>query len=253
MRRRSCARSASGLPSSSAPRARMPTVAMRCRASFARPKKRCGTRASGSAMSASGSPRATPTSRNSQPIARAMKMRSANSRKRSRPSFARPTWAAARSSSSCSSPRTIPPSSAACSSTTPISAAHAREIAEIQKIFAALEQAVGGEPERERLAVLEAESRQELSSVDAARDERSRALKAMNAQIRSRNDSIAKLKREAAALEKLVADLRQAMRTCRRPAARHSRKCAAGSHGPCQASLSRALAKPAAAASSGTA
>ena len=45
----------------------------------------------------------------------------------------------------------------------------------------------------------------------AARDERSRALKAMNAQIRNRNDSIAKLKREAAALEKLIADLRRAM------------------------------------------
>jgi len=47
--------------------------------------------------------------------------------------------------------------------------------------------------------------------VDAARSERSRALKAMNAQIKSRNDSLAKLKREAASLEKLVADLRQAM------------------------------------------
>ncbi len=47
--------------------------------------------------------------------------------------------------------------------------------------------------------------------MDAARDERSRALKAMNAQIKSRNDSIAKLKREAASLEKLVADLRRAM------------------------------------------
>ena len=47
--------------------------------------------------------------------------------------------------------------------------------------------------------------------MDAARDERSRALKAMNAQIKNRNDSIAKLKREAAALEKLIADLRRAM------------------------------------------
>ena len=33
----------------------------------------------------------------------------------------------------------------------------------------------------------------------------------MNAQIRTRNDSIAKLKREAASLEKLIADLRKAM------------------------------------------
>jgi len=47
--------------------------------------------------------------------------------------------------------------------------------------------------------------------VDAARSERNRALKAMNAQIRTSSDSIAKLKREAAALEKLVADLRRAM------------------------------------------
>ncbi len=91
--------------------------------------------------------------------------------------------------------------------------ARAGRIAEIQKIVAALEQATAEQnAERERLAALEAESRQELSSVDAARDERSRALKSMNAQIRTRNDSITKLKREAAALEKLIADLRQAMR-----------------------------------------
>ncbi len=91
--------------------------------------------------------------------------------------------------------------------------ARAGRIAEIQKIVAALEQATAAEEtERANLAALEAESRQELSSVDAARDERSRALKSMNAQIRTRNDSITKLKREAAALEKLIADLRQAMR-----------------------------------------
>ncbi len=91
--------------------------------------------------------------------------------------------------------------------------ARAGRIAEIQEIVTALEQAaVEEEAERERLAALEAESRQELSSVDAARDERGRALKAMNAQIKTRNDSITKLKREAAALEKLIADLRQAMR-----------------------------------------
>ncbi len=91
--------------------------------------------------------------------------------------------------------------------------ARSARIGEIQEIVVALEQAAEEEKaERERLAVLESESRQQLSSVDAARDERSRALKAMNAQIRSRNDSIAKLKREAAALEKLIADLRQAMR-----------------------------------------
>src|SRR5688572_1178291 len=90
--------------------------------------------------------------------------------------------------------------------------ARAAKITEIKDIAAELEEAAAAEAaERERLAALEAESRQQLSSVDAARTERSRALKAMNARIRNRNDSIAKLKREAAALEKLVADLRRAM------------------------------------------
>lgn len=87
------------------------------------------------------------------------------------------------------------------------------KIAEIQTLVAALEQAAAEEEqERERLAALEADSRKELSSVDAARSERSRALRAMNAQIRNSSDAIAKLKREAAALEKLVTDLRKAMR-----------------------------------------
>jgi len=86
-------------------------------------------------------------------------------------------------------------------------------IAEIQSLVAALEQAAAEENlERERLAALESDSRRQLSSVDAARAERSKALRAMNAQIRSSSDAIAKLKREAAALEKLVADLRKAMR-----------------------------------------
>lgn len=90
--------------------------------------------------------------------------------------------------------------------------ARAAKIAEIQGIVAELEVAAEAEAaERERLAALEAQSRQQLSTVDAARNQRSRALKSMNAQIRNRSDSIAKLKREAAALEKLVADLRRAM------------------------------------------
>jgi murein hydrolase activator len=90
--------------------------------------------------------------------------------------------------------------------------ARASKIAEIQGMVAKLEEAEQSEAvERERLMALEAESRKELSSVDAAREERSRALRAMNAQIRTRNDSIAKLKREAASLEKLIADLRRAM------------------------------------------
>ena len=90
--------------------------------------------------------------------------------------------------------------------------ARAAKIAEIQGIVAKIDEDARAEAaERERLAALEAESRQQLSAVDAARDERSRALKAVNAQIRNRNDSIAKLKREAASLEKLIADLRRAM------------------------------------------
>ena len=90
--------------------------------------------------------------------------------------------------------------------------ARASKIAEIQGIVARIDEDARAEAaERERLAALEAESRQQLSAVDAARDERSRALKAVNAQIRNRNDSIAKLKREAASLEKLIADLRRAM------------------------------------------
>ena len=90
--------------------------------------------------------------------------------------------------------------------------ARAAKIAEIQGIVTQLDADARAEAaERERLATLESESRQQLSAVDSARDERSRALKAMNAQIRNRNDSIAKLKREAASLEKLIADLRRAM------------------------------------------
>ena len=90
--------------------------------------------------------------------------------------------------------------------------ARAAKITEIQDIIAKIDEDARAEAaERERLAALEAESRQQLSAVDAARDERSRALKAVNAQIRNRNDSIAKLKREAASLEKLIADLRRAM------------------------------------------
>ena len=87
------------------------------------------------------------------------------------------------------------------------------KIDEIKALVAALEQAAAEEAlERERLAALEADSRRELSAVDAARSERSAALRKMNAQIRSGSDTVAKLKREAAALEKLIADLRKAMK-----------------------------------------
>lgn len=91
--------------------------------------------------------------------------------------------------------------------------ARAGRIQEIRSLVAKLEEALAAEnAERERLASLESDSRRELAAVDAARAERTRALRAVNAQIRSRSDSITKLKQEAAALEKLLADLRKAMR-----------------------------------------
>lgn len=91
--------------------------------------------------------------------------------------------------------------------------ARAAKIAEIQAAVTTLEQAVQQEAEeRERLAALEADSRQELSAVDSARAERGRAVRAINSQIRNNSDTIAKLKREAAGLEKLVADLRRALK-----------------------------------------
>ena len=91
--------------------------------------------------------------------------------------------------------------------------ARAGKIAEIETAVAALEQAALQEAEeRERLATLESDSRRELSSVDSARTERGKAVRAINSQIRNNNDTIAKLKREAAGLEKLVADLRRALR-----------------------------------------
>lgn len=91
--------------------------------------------------------------------------------------------------------------------------ARAGKIAEIEAAVAAIEQAAAAEAaERERLAALEADSRRELSAVDSARTERGKAVRNVNAQIRSNSDTIAKLKREAAGLEKLVADLRRTLR-----------------------------------------
>jgi septal ring factor EnvC (AmiA/AmiB activator) len=91
--------------------------------------------------------------------------------------------------------------------------ARAGKIRDIQVLVSKLEQALAEEAaERERLASLEADNRRELAAVDTARGERTRALRAVNAEIRSQSDAIAKLKREAGALEKLVADLRKALR-----------------------------------------
>ena len=131
--------------------------------------------------------------------------------------------------------------------------ARAANIAEIQGIVAELEIAAEAEAaERERLAALEAESRQQLSTVDAARSERSRALKSMNAQIRNRNDSIAKLKREAAALENLVADLRRAMSDLPPTGGQAFEKVRGRLNWPVAGKIT-ASARPGAAASSGTA
>ena len=91
--------------------------------------------------------------------------------------------------------------------------ARAGRIAEIEAAVATLEEATRQEAEeRERLAALETDSRRELSSVDSARAERDKAVRAISSQIRSNSDTIAKLKREAAGLEKLVADLRRALK-----------------------------------------
>jgi len=90
--------------------------------------------------------------------------------------------------------------------------ARAARIGEIEGALARLDEFAAEERrERERLAALEEERTRELAAVEAARKERSSAVAAVNAQIKDRNDSIARLKREAAALEKLVADLRKAL------------------------------------------
>ena len=91
--------------------------------------------------------------------------------------------------------------------------ARAGKIAKIEAAVATLEQAAAQEAEeRGRLAALETDSRRELTSVDSARAERGKAVRAINSQLRNNSDTIAKLKREAAALEKLVADLRRALK-----------------------------------------
>ncbi|TAK55609.1 MAG: hypothetical protein EPO25_03535 [Gammaproteobacteria bacterium] len=91
--------------------------------------------------------------------------------------------------------------------------ARAGQIAGIEVAVLKLDQATAQEAaERDRLAALEAEASRELAALDAARAGRTRALQAMNAQIRSNSDTIAKLRRDAAALEKLIADLRRALR-----------------------------------------
>ncbi len=90
--------------------------------------------------------------------------------------------------------------------------ARAARIADIESAVRRLEElATEEQAERVRLGEREADSARELAAVEAARRERGRALLALNGQIKSRGDEIARLKRQAAALEKLIADLRKAL------------------------------------------
>jgi septal ring factor EnvC (AmiA/AmiB activator) len=90
--------------------------------------------------------------------------------------------------------------------------ARAGRIAEIEEAVSQIEALTAQEQaERERLAALEQQRQQELAAVDAARAEREAALAALAGQIRNNKDALARLKREAQALEKLLADLRRAL------------------------------------------
>jgi len=71
--------------------------------------------------------------------------------------------------------------------------------------------------ERERLAALETERARELAALENARADREKALTDLNATIRSREDSIKRLKQEAATLEKLIEDLRRALQQAPAP------------------------------------
>lgn len=90
--------------------------------------------------------------------------------------------------------------------------ARAGRIAEIEDAVARIEALTVEETaERGRLATLEQESERELAAVDAARQEREKALAEARGRIKSNKDALAKLRREAQALEKLIADLRKAL------------------------------------------
>ena len=65
------------------------------------------------------------------------------------------------------------------------------------------------ETERERILRLEHEQKDEVSRLDKARAERGQVLASLTAEARARNASLQRLKREQAALEKLLRDLRR--------------------------------------------
>jgi len=99
--------------------------------------------------------------------------------------------------------------------------ARATRIAAIESTVTRIEALAADEAaERERLAALESERARELVALEGARADREEALAGLNATIRSREDSIARLKQEAATLEKLIEDLRRALRTAPAPEGR---------------------------------
>jgi len=90
--------------------------------------------------------------------------------------------------------------------------ARAALIMEIEQAVGRVESLAAAQgAEREILAGLEQDRVRELASVDAARARRQQALAGVQGQIRSNKDTIAALKREAQALERLVRDLRRAL------------------------------------------
>jgi len=99
--------------------------------------------------------------------------------------------------------------------------ARAGRIAAIEATVTRIEALAADEAaERERLAVLESERARELAALESARADRKEALAGLDATIRSREDSIARLKQEAATLEKLIQDLRRALREAPAPEGR---------------------------------
>ena len=65
--------------------------------------------------------------------------------------------------------------------------------------------------ETERLRAIEQDSSREVKALAGARDRRAQTLAQVQSKLKNRNDELAKLQREANALEKLVEDLRRAI------------------------------------------
>jgi septal ring factor EnvC (AmiA/AmiB activator) len=87
--------------------------------------------------------------------------------------------------------------------------------ARIEKIRAEVERLATLETqlqeETERLAALEGDARDELRAVQGGRRDRSRVLSELDAKLKGRTASLAKLRREETTLEKLLADLRRVL------------------------------------------